>query len=197
MGRLLLTVGYSMLCIGTCLGQNPSMWKPSSLPPKALDLKNTAVAKTSANGEDLMLLVPKITEELRTRDIQVTKMTTEQRTRTVVGDDGKTVEMAYTVQVPVTETRPQSYAVDILGPVERMSVSIDTVRAWRLDGKAVAPQELGRLCSNPRHVLVVEMPTDAELGSVDPYFASLIRPDALILYIASKSIKRSDLNSNQ
>ena len=128
-------------------------------------------------------------EELKSRSIPVTKTRSETRTRLVPAENGEQIEQSYIVEIPYTEMLEQYYTSYSLGPVERVTVPMDEIRAWRLDGSVIDSQSLGKLCLQPIHVFAAEMPLDAELGPVDPYFTSLIRSNALILYVAPGSLK--------
>lgn len=144
-----------------------------------------------------MLLVPKVTAQTRTRQTPVTALRTETRERTVTTDEGEQVTQTYTVNVPVISVENTTYTTYVLGDVDRVVIPIKNVRAWHLDGSIVEAKDLASLCSKPIHVFAAEMPLDVQPDSVDPFFASLIRADALILYITPGAMMRSKSDNDQ
>lgn len=187
--KLLFLFAFAMVQ-NLAQAQNPkpelSQWKPSQLPPAEFEFKNVVVAKTSADNLAIMLLIPQFTRETRTRSVPVTTMTTETRQRTIT-KDGRQLTQDYTVQVPVTTMQEQTYTVNVMAPAERVTFPFDKIRAWHLDGKAIDRTEMITLFSKPTHAFASPMAPE-RIPQIDPYFASVLRPDTVILGIAPEAL---------
>jgi hypothetical protein len=197
----------AVLCLGmlflnynpmTSVAQQPangkSAWQPSEFP--ALSFKDTAVAQASPDSSSVMFIFPELILESKTRDIPVQKFRTEARTRTV-DVEGKTVEQTYTVNVPYTEMITQTYQIEALGvappsnaPTKRVNVLMKDIRAWHVEGDAIDATSLGTLLPQWAHVFAMEMPAEIDFKGVDPYYASFLRPQTIVFYLAPGSIKK-------
>ena len=173
-----LLVGLS--CSGQlACGQQPSVWKPAAAPQ--WDLDSLAVAKFvgEQDGEPtLALMVTDWQFETRARVVNVTKYRTEQRQREV-NNNGVTEVQAYTVQVPYTEQVEQTYTVQIPVGQQRVDVPLGECTAWTLAGKQVPTDKLAAFFSKPRHV--IEWWDMQNAPQPDPFYASVIKPDTLLL----------------
>lgn len=158
-------------------------FKPSGPPPASISFQNLVLAKVAADRSALMLLCPQYRYETRTRTVTVTKMVPETRTRVVKQKDGSDVEQTYTVQIPISEEQTQQYAVLILTEPAKFNVLVKDVRAWQINGESIDSGELLRRLSEATHVFAVEMDASQKFVAIEPYFAEVLRPGTLILYV--------------
>ena len=116
-----------------------------------------------------------------TREVQKTVMSTETRVRSVTSN-GKTEEVPYTVQVPVTVVEQQTYNIRRPLGSERFEVGIDKIKAWDLAGKAIDGAELAAKLKAPASVIAKE-DDPKNFKAIDPFYLSVLRPDTIMIYI--------------
>lgn len=114
------------------VAQKPS-WLPKTF-PDTFDLGELSIAKISADKKSVQFARPKFEYVMATREVQKTVLTQESRVRSVTFN-GKTEEVPYTVQVPVTVVEQQTYNMRRPLGSERFDVGIDKIKAWDLAGK--------------------------------------------------------------
>lgn len=158
--------------------------KPKSLPHFAVSFQNVVVAKASADKTTIVLLVPQYKMETRTGTYSVVVPTTEKRIRAVTDEAGNTKEVEYTVMVPRTEERTREYTVSIPTEPIKVTLPVAEVRAWQATGEPVESAELLRRVAEPAHLFAVEADPSQKFSGVDPYFAEVLRPGALVLFVA-------------
>lgn len=180
-------IAFGLLSPALTLAQVPdaqlNKFTPSGPPPASVSLQNLALAKVGADKSAIMLLCPQYRYETRTRTVTVTKTVPETRTRAVTQKDGSVAEQTYTVEIPVTEEQTQQYAVLLLSEPVKFSVPIKDVRAWQISGESIDSGELLRRLSEATHVFAVEMDASQKFVAIEPYFAEVLRPGTLILYV--------------
>ncbi|XZE54661.1 hypothetical protein SH139x_000636 [Planctomycetaceae bacterium SH139] len=173
------------LLLGLCCsgqlarGQQSNVWKPAGGPQ--WDLGSLAVAKFVGEQDGQPALALMVTDwrvETRTRVVNVMKQVPETRTRTVE-NNGVTEERTYTVMVPYTEQVEQTYTVQIPVGQKRIDVPLGDCTAWTLTGKQVPTDKLAAFLSKPRHV--IEWWDRENAPQPDPFYASVIKPDTLLL----------------
>jgi hypothetical protein len=169
-----------------------SKFKPTNLPPASVSFQNLVVAKAATDKSGIMLLAPQVQYETRTRIVSVTKLVPETRARVVTDKDGKVSMQTYTVQVPVTEQQEQAYKVSILLEPKKVTASLAQVRAWQVTGELVESSELLRRLGEATHVFAVEMDASQKFTPVEPYFAEILRPGALVIYVEPGVFKRPE-----
>ncbi len=110
----------------------------------------------------------------------MTRMETRTREITV---DGKAVTQAYTVNVPYTETREFTYQVAVLQGEDKADIPVEKIRAWDLTGRVVDTATLAVKLVFPTHVMVIELDPNETYEALDPYYASVMKQDTLVLCI--------------
>jgi hypothetical protein len=192
----MLRIAFLVLCV--CLPTNNVLaqskpaddsWMPKT-PPIEIDFGKLVFVKASADKKDLSVLTPVYDSETRTRTVQHTVFLTEERTRDVRdGDETKTV--TYQVQVPVTVEETQTYTVKIPRSSSKFAVPLSKVRAWDLSGKTLSQQQLLAAITNATKAFVSESDPSAEFEGYDEYFASVLNPETLVIYVEAGSLPPS------
>lgn len=145
---------------------------------------NVVIAKVQTDGSEPELLIAKFggKEANATTSRTVTSYTSETRTRTV-NINGEKVEQEYTVQVPVTQIvqRKENFTPTN----QQRSVPVSTVQAFDLKGQPVDVKVWTKRLENPTHVLLLKEPIN-ESNRLNPFYASILREDTLMLFLASK-----------
>ena len=145
---------------------------------------NVVIAKVQTDGSEPELLIAKFggKEAIATRPRTVTTYTAETRTR-IVNVNGEKVEQTYTVQVPVTQVVQQK---ENFTPTENeRSVPVNMIQAFDLKGKRLDQAVWTKHLETPKHVLLLREPLN-ESNRLNPFYASLLREDTLLLFLASK-----------
>lgn len=187
MVRTLMAVGLALLMGICCVAQEgPSHypWLPSGGPDRVLNFGDICIAKGSPDQHSLLIAKPVFQTETRTKVIYVTKYRTETRTREVVQPNGESVTQTYTVQVPYTEAVEQTYTVQVPFGATKFTVPMAMVRAWNLSGEPVDPASLARRLAKPTYVIASESDPSASFRGVEPFYASVLRTDTIVIYVA-------------
>ena len=167
-------------------------------PPKSLDatqvtLHDVAVAKMAADRSTVMLMLPQYATETKTRMLNVTKYRTETRTRTKEVA-GQVVTEEYAVQVPYTEQVEQMYTVSVGIGTKRVDVPFTELKAFDLSVLPLESKSLASRLASPMHVLVQK--NGVEFTAIDPYTASVLRPDIIVLQITPEVIAKYTKSKN-
>jgi hypothetical protein len=182
---------YCCLAIA-CLVASPSLAQdskksagivPTTDPGSVLDFGNVALAQVSADKQAMRFSIPKFKFELKTRTFQKTVFDTETRTKPVKRPDGQSQDVAYTVQVPRTETHEQQYTARTPDGVTRLSVPLNQLRAWDISGNPIATNQLGTKLSNTTAVLAIENEPGVAFTPIDPYYSRILRPETIVIYL--------------
>ena len=119
--------------------------------------------------------------EVRTRDVEVTRMVAETRTRLVV-KDGKNVPETYTVYRPVKERVRKEYTIVVPGGIKISHIQAKQIQVWNLEGKRVETDEWLKLLEKPRHVFVLGQPLPQERSPVDAFYRGVLKEDTLFVF---------------
>jgi hypothetical protein len=175
-----------MALAGTCLAQDSAAQKPTQLPPPELSLSNVKLVKLSEDKKSLAVIAPKTRSETQTRLENKVEYLEETRTR-VVTANGKQVAQDYVVKVPVSTMVEQTYTVEKLESSYQFDIPLEKLRAWRLDGTLLKAEQLQAACAKPVHMIVVETKEQTNFSKVDPFFASVLRPETIVVYYSMLS----------
>lgn len=167
-------------------GQDTSSTKKALTPSAAVmlvSLEDVCIAKASADKKSIQIAKPKFQMETRTMVVEKTIYQTETRSRTVKRN-GKDVEEMYTVSVPVTVAEEVTKTVKIPSSgTAKATVPLDRVTGWGLAGNSIAPADLLENLSSTRHVFVLERDITSPLEAMDPFYRSVLDPEAIILVV--------------
>lgn len=189
--RLVLIIGLALPWAICCVAQeraNTPPWLPSGSPDSVVDFSQICIAKLSQDEQSLLIAKPALNFENRTRTEQVTKYVTESRTRTKTTAGGQTVTEEYQVAIPVTEQIEKSYTVRVPAGVTKFTLPIATVRAWELTGAPIDAGSLAERLSKPTYVIASENDPRANFPGVEPFYASILRPDTIVIYVAPRAL---------
>jgi hypothetical protein len=200
MHKILRVIPLAFACtafVGTTYGQQPdpkARWTPpQSIDETQVSLRDIFVAKMAADRSSVMLMLPQYRTETRSRVVSVTKMRTETRTRSKEVA-GQTVTEEYPVQVPYTEQVEQSYTVTFSVGTERINVPFTELKAFDLSAVPIESTSLASRLVNATHVFVQR--NGAEFKAIDPFTASVLRPDVIVLQIAPEVISKYSKSAN-
>ncbi len=160
---------------------NPAMpVRPATGLP--FDLANLVLAKIDPDekGDQLVALMEQT--RIEKRNVKVTTMKAEVRTRTikVTAADGKEteVEQEYTVMIPVT----QDVERDVVVPAGKKPTlfPMDRVRIYRLDGTKVEAAESKKLLSKMSPIFLLRG-FNGDINPVEGVYLQALNPDCLIV----------------
>jgi hypothetical protein len=151
--------------------------------PLPFELGDLVLAKISdgAKGAQLVALVEQTRAE--EREVQVTVLRQEQKTRKVLvgeGDQKKEVEQTYTVSVPVTESRNIVTQVPI--GKKPTSYAMEQIKIYKLDGTIVQLEEAKKLLEKMQPVFLVQQP-QAEFKPLEELYLRALNPNCLIVML--------------
>ncbi len=165
-------------------------WVPKSGPHSVyIHLENVSIAKASQDGKAIHIAKPKFAAETRTRTVAKTVQKPEQRIKNVE-KDGKVVEEAYTVLVPVSVQEEQQYVVNRPNGFGKFKISLEQVRAWDVSGKIIDADDLVKRLEDSTNVLAVEY--NGDFLPLDPFYQSVLRPDTIVIYAAVGTMQDKD-----
>ncbi len=193
LNRLLLMIAcvVSLPCYAQEAAQKPN-WLPKN-GPDAVDLLGcVSIAKVSDDKKSIVFARPAYSKVMETRMVNKTTFVTEQRTRSVQSN-GSTVEQTYAVQVPMSTTVDEPFEARVPQGVLRFSVALDKVndwekvQAWDITGKEIENSALITRLAKPIHVVALER-RQRGFTPIDPFYASILRPDTLVIYVPMGTI---------
>ncbi len=158
-----------------------SKTKPTVLLAPHMSLANVKLVSLSEDNNSVIIVIPKSKSETKIRQATVTKFDQVKRIRTIQVN-GMNVDQEYTVQVPYTQTVDQEYTVETLDTSTNIEVPLKKVRAWKLDGSRLSAEQLRSACSKPTHMIVAEVVENEPFEKLNPFFASVLRPDTIVLF---------------
>lgn len=164
-------------------------WMPKGMPHhpegNCFDAINVSIAKASPDGKMIQLAKPNFVAETRTKTISKTSFIVETRVR-AVEKNGMTGTEQYSVQIPVTTTEEVAYEVRLPKGSTKLKLPLESVRAWDINGTAIAPAELLQRLEAPTHVWAIEVDQSTNFKALDPFYTALLRPDAMVIYYTSQ-----------
>jgi hypothetical protein len=186
----LLAACFVVTSMANAQETNPaaSKWVPQRSPIISLD--SVCVAQISKDRKSIRFQWPHYDVETRTRSVIVELLRPEVRTRETTVN-GKVIKTNYTVQVPYTETREVAYEVQVVNGVHKQDFPIESIRAWTLTGRQINGPTLAVRLVFPVHLFAWTVPRDETFESLDPYFASVMQKDTLVLYIDPQESQES------
>ncbi len=148
-------------------------------PVRLPELNDLHQAKLSSEGEELQLLV--MAEAFRTevREGPVTSFKQERRTRTIEVD-GKQLEQAYTVQVPVTEYKESEVKV----PAGRKPITVPAseCRFFDLHGEELAATDAAERLGSLQPIFLLDgLAADAKLPEIPAIVRQAVKEECLIV----------------
>ena len=150
-------------------------------PMMLLDFADAALIQMAITDvPSITFITSKVENVNRSRNLTVTALRQETRTRMVVVD-GKQVEQSYVVNVPVVKQVKQNYSVAESGVNEPTTIPIAKIMAWDLDGKKVDSADLAVRVSEPAAVLLLRRPWIKGV-TIEPSHRALLREDVLFVY---------------
>lgn len=151
--------------------------------PLPFELGDLVLAKldVSAKGAQLVALV----EQTRTeeRDVPVTTVRQEVRTRKVTvgeGDQKKEVDQTYTVSIPVTENRTVTVPVSV--GKKPTTYAMDQIKIYKLDGTVVQLGEAKQLLEKMQPVFLIQQP-QTEFKPLEELYLRALNPNCLVVIL--------------
>ncbi len=177
---------FAACCLVPALAfsQQPSAPPSKGIPQRSatISFDNLCVAQLSQDQKSIHLTWPRIAIELRTRTVNVKLTRTETRTRTIKVD-GRSVPETYTVTVPFTESREVTSKIQSVIGMHEADIPVDQVRAWTLTGRTIDVDALSERLNRAKPVFAYTTPKDKNFEELDPYYASVMVDETLVLYI--------------
>lgn len=160
--------------------------KPTALLAPHMSLANVKLVSLSEDNNSVIIVIPKSKSETKTRQATVTKFDQVKRIRTIQVN-GMNVDQEYTVQVPYTQTVDQEYTVETLDTSTSIEVPLKNVRTWKIDGSRLSAEQFRSACSKPTHMIVAEVVENEPFEKLNPFFASVLRPDTIVLFYTTEA----------
>jgi hypothetical protein len=149
-----------------------------------LDLSSVVLAKYADGPKGPQLVAQVDNYQTQQRDVTVTRMIAEKRTRKVkVGTPGeeKVVEQEYTVQIPVTETVKQAVRVPAEGK-RLQAFPLDEVSIYRLDATPVSDEDTKQLLEKMTPIFLLNN-FQGEVKPIEGPMLQALNPNCLIVVV--------------
>lgn len=187
--RCLSVVG-SLVLASLVIAQDAAKQVP---PMMRLDFNDVAMIEL-ARADDTSITIER-SRANRASGVPVTRMRTEQRTRTTTVN-GKQVQQTYTVSVPYTEVVTQSVTTKAPVDDKPRTFSIAKISAWYSNGQRVADEALADSLRVPVAAILLKSPW-LEGVTIEPSHRALIREDTLFLHVSELNPVRQNVRANR
>lgn len=150
-----------------------------------VNLRNTAIAKIESieGTKTIVIKSPEWVDEVRQRDVTVTRTLNEARTRTVTRE-GKQIEEAYTVKVPVSSVQAQDYTVRILTGkyLPDLIIPVNNATVWKVTGEKLGTDDIEEMLAKATLVVLYN---EADYHP-DPFYVGVLNPNLLLIRFENK-----------